>query len=184
LTDLEKILEGCKKNDRSAQAGLSKLLAPKLLGLCIRYLQNRDEAEDAMQDAFVKIFTNIASFKGSGSFEGWAKRVAVNTALTALKDRNKISFERHTDDLEQIGMDDEAEPLALSSKEILDCMKALPVGYRTIVNLFLVEEFSHKEIAEKLNITESTSRSQYSRARQTLMKLIKEKTEPMVTKHL
>jgi RNA polymerase sigma factor (sigma-70 family) len=183
LTDLEKILEGCKKNDRSAQAGLYKLLAPKLLGLCIRYLQDRDEAEDAMQDAFVKIFTNIDSFKGHGSFEGWAKRIAVNTALNALKARNRITFERHAESIEDIGMPEE-EPVAISSGDIMACMQALPVGYRTIINLFLVEEFSHKEIAEKLNITESTSRSQYSRARQVLMKLIKEKTEPMVTKNL
>lgn len=182
MTDLEKILEGCKKNDRSAQAGLYKLLAPKLLGLCIRYLQDRNEAEDAMQDAFVKIFTNMTSFKGSGSFEGWAKRIAVNTALTALKARNRLSFERHTEDMENIGIPEE-EPMTLNSNDIMACMNALPVGYRTIINLFLVEEFSHKEIAEKLQITESTSRSQYSRARQALMKLIKDKTEPMV-KHL
>lgn len=182
MTDLEKILEGCKKNDRSAQAGLYKLLAPKLLGLCIRYLQDRNEAEDAMQDAFVKIFTHMTSFKGSGSFEGWAKRIAVNTALTALKARNRLSFERHTEAMEDISIAEE-EPMALSSADIMAFMKALPVGYRTIINLFLVEEFSHKEIAEKLAITESTSRSQYTRARQALMKLIKDKTEPMV-KHL
>lgn len=182
MTDLEKILDGCKKNDRAAQAGLYKLLAPKLLGLCLRYLQDRAEAEDAMQDSFVKIFTSISSFKGTGSFEGWAKRIAVNTALTALKSRNRIAFERHTEELEEIGIAEE-EPLSVSSDEIMACMNALPVGYRTILNLFLVEEFSHKEIAEKLNITESTSRSQYSRARQILVKLIKEKTEPMI-KHL
>lgn len=182
MSDLETILEGCKKNDRSAQAGLYKLLAPRLLGLCMRYLQDRDEAEDAMQDTFVKIFTNMDSFKGIGSFEGWAKRIAVNTSLTALKARNRISFERHTDGIDEIGMADE-EPTAMNSDDIITCMKALPVGYRTIINLFLVEEFSHKEIAEKLHITESTSRSQYSRARQALMKLIKEKTEAMVTKH-
>lgn len=182
MTDLKTILEGCIKKDRAAQAGLYKLLAPKLLGLCIRYLQDREEAEDAMQDSFVKIFTNITSFKGNGSFEGWARRIAVNTALTALKARNKLSFERHTEDMEDIGIPEE-EPVTLSSADIMDCMKALPVGYRTIINLFLVEEFSHKEIAEKLAITESTSRSQYTRARQALMKLIKEKTEPMV-KHL
>lgn len=181
MTDLEKILEGCKKNDRSAQAGLYKLLAPKLLGLCLRYLQDRDEAEDAMQDAFVKIFTGIGSFKGNGSFEGWAKRIAVNTALTALKTKNRTHFERPTDMMENIGIPDE-DPHLISPDELMACMNALPTGYRTIVNLFLVEEFSHKEIAEKLNITESTSRSQYSRARQTLMKLIKEKTGPMVPK--
>ena len=182
MTDLEKILERCKKQERSAQADLYRWLAPKLLGLCLRYIQDRAEAEDVMQDAFVKIFSNISAFKGTGSFEGWAKRIAVNTALTALKSKNRMHFERHADMHENIGMPDE-EPVALNSAEIMSCMAALPTGYRTIVNLFLVEAFSHKEIAEKLNITESTSRSQYARARQLLMKLIKEKTERMLTKN-
>lgn len=182
MTDLEKILERCKENDRSAQADLYRWLAPKLLGLCLRYIQERAEAEDVMQDAFVKIFSNIKAFKGNGSFEGWAKRVAVNTALTALKSKNRMHFERHIDTHENIGLPDE-DPVALNASEIMSCMAALPTGYRTIVNLFLVEAFSHKEIAEKLNITESTSRSQYARARQLLMKLIKEKTENMLSKN-
>lgn len=182
MTDLEKILERCKEHDRSAQADLYGWLAPKLLGLCLRYMQDRAEAEDVMQDAFVKIFSNIKAFKGNGSFEGWAKRIAVNTALTALKRKNRMHFERHADTHEHIGIPDE-EPVVLNANEIMSCMAALPTGYRTIVNLFLVEAFSHKEIAEKLNITESTSRSQYARARQLLMKLIKEKTENMLTKN-
>jgi len=175
LIELETIAEACKKNDRQAQASLYQRLSPVLLGLCVRYLQNRDEAEDVMQDAFVKIFTSIKTFKGEGSFEGWAKRIAVNTAITALKKRNRIYFERSLELVEQIDLTEEEEQ-HLQISEIMACMDALPMGYRTIINLFLVENFSHKEISEKLGISESTSRSQFSRARQALMKLLKEKT--------
>lgn len=172
---LNDILDKCRKNDRNAQAELYKALAPKLLGLCLRYMQDRDEAEDVMQDSFVKIFMNLESYKGEGSFEGWAKRIAANTALNALKKKNKIWFERdlsvieHTDDAQ-----DEVHT-ELTVEELMNCLQLLPPGYRTIINLFLVEEFSHKEIAEQLSISESTSRSQYARARQALIKLIKER---------
>jgi RNA polymerase sigma factor (sigma-70 family) len=182
LIDQEAIIKLCKKNNVEAQTALYKWLAPKLLGLCTRYMQNRDEAEDVMQDAFVKIFLEIGSYKGSGSFEGWAKRIAINTALNVLKKRNKIYFERNLTVVESIEFNQE-EQTQISLDEIMDCMDALPMGYRTIVNLFLVEEFSHKEIAEKLNISESTSRSQFSRARQALMKLLKEKTRVIPAKN-
>ncbi len=168
---MDSIVAQCKKNKPEEQARLYNLLAPKLLGICLRYMQNRDEAEDVMQDAFVKIFLNIASYKGEGSFEGWAKRIAANTALTALKQKNKIHFERNLELVEHIEFtEDEADQLELN--EIMGCMNDLPTGYRTIINLVLLEEFSHAEIAEKLNISESTSRSQYTRARQALLKLI------------
>jgi len=137
-------------------------------------MQDRDEAEDVMQDAFVKIFTNLKSFKNEGSFEGWAKRITVNTALTALKVKKRIYFERNLEIVETIEFEKDEQEL-LSLPEILSCMDALPEGYRMIVNLSLVEEFSHREIGEKLGITESTSRSQLARARQALMKLLKEK---------
>lgn len=182
MTDIEAILEQCKKNNASAHASLYNLLAPKLLGLCIRYMEDRDEAEDVMQDAFVKIFLNIRSFKGTGSFEGWAKRIAANTALTALKKKNKFYFERNLQLVENIDFT-EVEEQQLGINEIISCMNALPTGYRTIINLFLMEEFSHAEIADKLNISESTSRSQYARARQALMKLIKTKMEQETAKN-
>ncbi|MEO6305094.1 MAG: RNA polymerase sigma factor [Bacteroidia bacterium] len=181
MADLETILEQCKKNNAKAQAALYNLLAPKLLGVCLRYMEDRDEAEDVMQDTFVKIFTNIRSFKGIGSFEGWTKRIAANTALTALKKKNKIYFERNLQLAENIDFSEEEQQL-LGITEIMNCMDALPMGYRTIINLFLMEEFSHSEIAEKLNISESTSRSQYARARQALMKLIKIKIEQEAVK--
>ncbi|WP_317900258.1 RNA polymerase sigma factor [Aurantibacillus circumpalustris] len=169
------MLEQCKKNDRQAQFQLYNHLAPALLGLTVRYMQDKDEAEDVMQDSFVKIFLNLKSFKNEGSFEGWAKRITVNTALTALKNKKRIYFERNLEIVETIELEQDEQDL-LQIPEILSCMKSLPEGYRTIINLALIEEFSHKEIAEKLGITESTSRSQLARARQSLMKMLKEKT--------
>ncbi len=145
-------------------------------------MQDRDEAEDVMQDAFVKIFTHLKSFKNEGSFEGWAKRITVNTALTALKGKKRIYFERSLEIVETIEFEKDEEEL-MSLTEILSCMDALPEGYRMIVNLALVEEFSHREISEKLGITESTSRSQLARARQALMKLLKEKTTALSRKN-
>lgn len=176
MTEIQTILEKCKKKDGKAQATLYNWLAPKLLGLCLRYMQDRDEAEDVMQDSFVKIFTQLHSYRGEGSFEGWAKRVAVNTALTALKKKKGIYFERNLTVVESIDFSED-EHQHLNIAEITACMESLAPGYRTIVNLFLVEGFSHREIAEQLDITESTSRSQYARARQALMKLLKEKTQ-------
>lgn len=181
MVDLETIIDRCRKKDKYAQAALYNWLSPKLLGLCVRYMQDRDEAEDVMQDAFVKIFTHLHSYKGTGSFEGWAKRIAANTALTALKKKNRIYFERNLTIVENIDFKEDEQQL-VGLPEILACMDALPLGYRTIINLFLVEEFSHREIAEKLDIGESTSRSQYARARQALMKLLKEKTQLMSAK--
>ena len=175
MTDLDTILDQCKKNNIQAQAKLYNWLSPKLLGLCIRYMQQRDDAEDVMQDSFVKIFSSLSSYKHEGSFEGWAKRIAVNTSLTALKKKNKIYFERNLTIVENIEFNENEEE-HITAAEIITCMDLLPLGYRTIINLFLIEEFSHKEISEKLNIGESTSRSQYTRARQALMKLLKERT--------
>ncbi|PBQ30863.1 hypothetical protein CNR22_03425 [Sphingobacteriaceae bacterium] len=175
MIDSDKIIANCKKGDKQAQFQMYSWLAPTLLGICVRYLQDRDEAEDVMQDSFVKIFTNLKSLKNEGSFEGWAKRIAVNTALTALRKKNRIYFERNLEIVETIEFESE-EKEHMSLEEILSCMSVLSEGYRTIINLALVEDFSHREIAEKLNITESTSRSQLARARQALMKLLKEKT--------
>ncbi len=181
MKDLPAILSRCKKNDRNAQALLYNWLAPSLLAVCVRYLKDRAEAEDVMQDTFVKLFTSLDSFKNEGSFEGWARRIAVNTSLSRLKQKNRIWFERNLQLVENVDFTEE-EHHDLAAADIMACMEALPAGYRIIVNLFLVEDFSHREIAEKLGISESTSRSQYARARQSLIKLIKAKTELVAIK--
>lgn len=181
MNDLDTILAECRKNNRHAQQALYQWLAPKLLGVSIRYMRDRDEAQDVMQDAFVKIFTSLSSYKGSGSFEGWARRITANTALSAIRRKGNVYFERDLQVVENISFSsgDEAE---MNMEMIMACMDELPLGYRTIVNLYLVEEFSHQEIAEKLGITPNTSRSQCTRARQALMKILKAKTEQLHTK--
>jgi len=181
LFDLDTILKQCKKRDKNSQAALYAWLSPKLLGLCRRYLSRHEEAEDAMQDAFVKIFTRLDTFKSEGSFEGWARRIAVNTALDQLKKNKRITFERSLELVEYIDFEDE-EIDQVTERDLLSCIDKLPTGYRTILNLFLAEDYSHREIAEQLNISESTSRSQYTRARQALLKLLKEQTGMMNTK--
>lgn len=185
MEQLEYIIDECKKENARAQNELFKRYAPKLLGICCRYIRDRDDAEDALQETFIKIFSNIHQFKAEGSFEGWMKRIAANTALNHLKEKNKVQF----DDLAKVSLtkveEDEKEyqlMVEADAQKILRCIQDLPVGYRTILNMYLMEEFSHKEIAEKLGIEESTSRSQYTRARKALLELINTKKEKEVTK--
>lgn len=181
MTDLETILQQCRKGNRYAQQALYEWLSPRLLGVSLRYLRDRDEAEDVMQDAFVKIFTNLSSFKGTGSFEGWARRITANTALSALRKKGNIYFERDLQLVENISFSQQEEA-EMSMEMIMAGMDELPLGYRTIINLYLVEEFSHQEIAEKLGITANTSRSQCARARQALTKILKTKITSFETK--
>lgn len=182
MTDLDTILKQCKKNNKYAQQTLYNWLSPKLLGVCVRYMKDRDEAEDVMQDAFVKIFTSLSAFKGTGSFEGWARRIAANTALSAIRKKGNIYFERDLQVVANIEFAEDDER-SVSTEMIMACIDDLPLGYRTIINLYLVEEFSHQEIADKLGISPATSRSQYARARQSLLKALKLKTEPAGAKN-
>jgi RNA polymerase sigma factor (sigma-70 family) len=175
LTDLEAIINKCKKNDRQAQVVLYNWIAPKLLGLCLRYFKDRSEAEDIMQDSVVKIFMNIESYRFEGSFEVWCKRIAANTSLNWLKSKKRLQFDRDTNHLENLG-DTIEEEIQLDENELLNCLNELPQGYRTVLNLFLFENFSHKEIGNQLGIAESTSRSQYARAKQLLIALMKKRT--------
>jgi RNA polymerase sigma factor (sigma-70 family) len=175
LDELPQIVAACRKNDKEAQFRLYRMLAPQLMGICLRYMRHREEAEDVLQDTFVKIFTNLAALKNESSFEGWAKRIAVNTALSALKYKKRITFDGDLSKVEEEAADN-FENDSLNTDELVSCLNTLPDGYRTIINLFLVEEYSHKEIAEKLGIRESTSRSQYSRALKALQQVIKKKS--------
>lgn len=181
LTDLETIIGKCKRNDRQAQAALYQHIAPKLLGICLRYFSDRAEAEDIMQDSLVKIFMNIHTYRFEGSFEGWCKRLTVNTALNRIKVNKRLLFDRNQKEVDLTEIE-EQDVTQLTQDDIVDCLKQLPNGYRTIVNLFLFENYSHREIAEQLDINESTSRSQYTRARQQLAQLLKEKLKTKETR--
>lgn len=176
MEKLEEIIERCKKEDSKAQELLFNTYSKTLFGICCRYIKDRDDAEDVLQDSFIKIFLNLNQFNAEGSFEGWMKRITVNTALAFIKEKQKVKFES-ADNLMVIEENENEEELDkdIKAEYILECLNELPVGYRTVFNLHLIEGFSHKEIGDRLGIKESTSRSQYSKARQYLIELIQKK---------
>lgn len=161
------ILEGCRKGKSEFQEKLYRILTPKLFPVCLRYASCRNEAEDWMQDAWIKIFSKLADFRNEGSFEGWTRRVTVTTCLENLR-KKSILFEQtelarlpHTSE-------DNHVLASLSAAELTQVIQNLPPGYRAVFNLFVMEEFSHEEIAVRLGISVGTSKSQLARARQLL----------------
>jgi RNA polymerase sigma factor (sigma-70 family) len=165
------LIQGCQRDDATYQRELFNRYAGKMMTVCLRYARHRAEAEDLLQDSFMKIFDNIRQFEGKGSFEGWIRRIVVNTAL---KNISKLSFQR-----ENIGIEGMVEssiaPSVLShltEQELLGLIAKLPNGYRTVFNLFVLEDMSHREIADALGIEESTSRSQLVKARNMLQSMI------------
>lgn len=170
MTEYE-LIQGCIREDRHAQRELFNRYAGKMMTVCLRYARHRMEAEDLLQDAFIKIFDHIKNFEGKGSFEGWIRRIVVNTAL---KNVSKHSFQKEGIGLEGVleSSEDPSVYSHLSELELLDLISSLPNGYRICFNLYVIEGFSHKEIGEMLKIEESTSRSQLVKARNMLQNMV------------
>ena len=169
-----KLIESCIKGDRKAQKVLYDRLAPRMYPLCIRYMGDRELAEDILQDGFITLFTRLDSYKGDGSFEGWARKIFVTTALMSLRKKDALKM---SDDLEAArGMKSEVSTQIqnIGYKELMKLIAQLPPGFRTVFNMYALEGFSHKEIGEMLGISETTSRTQFSRARAWLQGKIKE----------
>ena len=169
------LIDSCIKGDRAAQKALYDRLAPRMFPLCIRYVCDRTLAEDVLQDGFVTLFTRLKDFKGEGSFEGWARRIFVTTALMSLRKKDALKM---SDDLEMargLKADTSSQMQNLGYKDLMALITELPPGFRTVFNMYAIEGYSHKEIAEILGITESTSRTQLSRARIWLQNKIKER---------
>ncbi|MFM7672153.1 MAG: RNA polymerase sigma factor [Bacteroidota bacterium] len=166
------LIQGCLKKDVTAQRELYVQYSPKMLAVCHRYAVNREDAEDMLQEGFVKVFLQIHSFECRGSFEGWIRRIMVHTCINHLKKNKK--FKENLDIIHAHGLPTrtDAIPSIVQAKQITECIRSLPVGYRTVLNLYAIEGFSHKEIGELLEIEESTSRSQYTRAKNLLEKLL------------
>ncbi|MDR2232301.1 MAG: sigma-70 family RNA polymerase sigma factor [Tannerella sp.] len=163
----KQLIEGCLQGDRKAQEELYNTYSRRMMGLCMRYVSDRETARDLLQDGFIKLFTSLNLYAGKGPFEAWMRMIFVNVAIEHLRKKDIL---RDTSDLEnipEISMD-ETVVSSLTEEAIMDLVRQLPNGYRTIFNLFAVEGYSHREIGEKLNISEATSRSQYNRARQWL----------------
>ncbi len=168
----EQLIKGCKEKNANAQKHLYDRFAKKMMGVCLRYSDCEEEAQDLLQDGFIKVFERIESYAGSGSLEGWIKKVMVNTALDNFRKKKHERFQVELEsEMNLIAVHEEAHD-QLSAKELLKIIQKLPAGYRTVFNLYVIEGYSHKEIGEMLGITESTSKSQFSRARLQLQKTI------------
>jgi RNA polymerase sigma factor (sigma-70 family) len=173
LLGQQRIIEGCIAGDRSAQAQLYHLYAHKMMGLCSWYAHNKEEAEEILQDGFIRVFNYIHKFRGTGSFEGWMRRIMVNAAL--LKYRSKSS---HLKPVIEFDPDrhDAADNISvieqLETKELVSLVQCLTPAYRMVFNLFVLEGMKHREIAELLGISEGTSKSNLSAARIILQKAL------------
>jgi len=168
------LIEGCKQHNPKAQKALYDTYARKMMSVCLRYGSNRETAEDLLQEGFIKVFSAIGSFEGSGSFEGWMRRIFVNTALEYLRKNDILKESVEIDNTEVLQEVDYSAIERISADELMELIAELPPGFRTVFNMFAIEGYSHREIAETLNINESTSRSQYTRAKRLLQKWIKE----------
>ena len=166
---LEQLIQKCKKNDTKAQGELYKLFSSKLFSICLKYSRNHAEAEDNLQDAFLTIFEKIAQFKDKGSFEGWIKRITINTVLQRYRDQSVINLvNEDIKDSSEVVIEEEGLPLDF----LLKIIQQLPDRYRLVFNLYVLDGFSHNEIASMLKITVGTSKSNLSRAKQILKDLI------------
>ena len=173
----QEIIAGCLQNNRKCQQALFAQYAGKMLLVCQRYARNSQQAEDMLQQGFIRVFTALHTYRGQGSFEGWIRRIVVNASLRLLQTEQsswKLVSANNPPELP-----DESEDLAalLTGKEIMQLIQQLPDGYRTVLNLFVFEQYSHDEIASLLQISPGTSRSQLAKARRMLLTLMEEQAK-------
>src|ERR1044071_18812 len=171
----EFIIYGCLQNHPSAQRELYNRFSPKMLAVCYRYAQHREDAEDMLQEGFIKVFSQIHTFQNKGAFEGWIRRIIVHTCINHLKKNKKFNESVDIIHATSIQVREESVPSIVQAKQVVECIRILPIGYRTVLNLYAIEGYSHKEIADMLDIEESTSRSQYTRAKQMLEEILVKK---------
>lgn len=171
----EVMLKGCRENLATAQETLYAQFSPRMLGVCYRYARNREDAEDMLQEGFMKVFNQIHQFKAEGSLEGWIRKIVVHTCINILKKNKKFADSVSLLHAHDIKLSEYNVPSLLQAKQIVECIRMLPLGYRTVLNLYAIEGFSHKEIGAILDIEESTSRSQYTRARALLQDILLKK---------
>jgi RNA polymerase sigma-70 factor (ECF subfamily) len=161
----EALLKGCLNNDPSAQRELYNKYSAKMLAVCYRYAHNREDAEDMLQEGFIKVFLQIHTFENRGAFEGWIRRIIVHTCINILKKNKKFNESVDIIHAHSLHVREDSVSSIVQAKQVVECIRMLPIGYRTVLNLYAVEGFSHREIAGMLEIEESTSRSQYTRAK-------------------
>lgn len=184
----DQIIKGCRNKSEKARKALYQMYSEAMRGICRRYTSNVSDAEDIMQEGFIKVFKHIKQFRGQGSLGGWIKRIMINTAISILRKKSKLVFSNDFDnlnfsasttdnykvepDINPQNVKATIESAELSRKEILEAVQLLPDGYRTVFNLYAIENYKHREIAEMLGIDTNTSKSQLARARKHLQNLL------------
>lgn len=172
------LIEGCKNGNRAAQETVFKALYGRLLSTCMRYADDRDDAEDVLQNGFIKVFKNINNYKGDGSFEGWIKRIIVNTAIDSYRRKKIRPVVTDTDLTDRVGgqMEDELEDESVYEKvpigKVMEAVQKLSPAYKAVFNLYVMEGYNHNEISEALGISVGTSKSNLSKARFNLKKML------------
>ena len=169
---IEELLSRCRAGERQAQELLYKQLASKMLGVCMRYANSRMEAEDMLQNGFIKVFKSINDYRGDGAFEGWVRRIMVHASIEYYRKHHRIV---QAMDLADAGIEPTVDAAAITNMDVKDLMniiQQLSPGYRMVFNLYAIEGYSHKEVASMMGITEGASKSQLSRARTILKELV------------
>jgi RNA polymerase sigma factor (sigma-70 family) len=164
MDDTTLVIE-CVKGNPRAQRMLFDRFSSKMLGVCLRYAKDSEQADDILQDGFVKVFTKLKDFKNEGSLEGWIRRVMVNTALDQIRKNGKTLGDVSVDDVQYKIENNDHIAEQLMAEDLLKLINSMPDGYKVVFNMFAIEGYTHNEIADTLGISESTSKSQYSRAR-------------------
>lgn len=170
---IERLIQKCQNKELKAQKALYEIYSAKLFGLCLKYSKNYAEAQDNLQDAFITIYQNIHQYSGRGSFEGWLKRITINTALKRYKDQ-KIFALNNEENIVQPETDN--YQIGISLQDLLKCVQELPNRYRMVFNLYVLDGYSHKEIAKLMDISEGTSKSNLARGRA----ILKEKVNKII----
>lgn len=178
---LREIIEGCKREEKSAQKQLFNSFYSKMLGICLRYTKDKDRAQEVVQEGFIKIFDKLDEFDFKGSFEGWMRRIMVNASIDAIRKKKRTAFSTDEEFLfENNSLYEEDDPLEemlikLKAEEALKAVQNLSPAYQTVFNLYVIENYSHAEIAEILDISEGTSKSNLAKAKQNLRKMLLDK---------
>ena len=173
--DVTSLVNECLKGNSRAQKALFDKFAPKMLSVCLRYMKNPEKAEDALQDGFIKVFTNLLNFNNSGVLEGWIRRIIVNTCLDELKKNKKLLLNVSVEEVEYKLESNDFVQEQMMADDLMKLIQDMPAGYRVIFNMFAIEGYAHQEIATQLGISESTSKSQYLRARAYLKQRIEKR---------
>jgi RNA polymerase sigma factor (sigma-70 family) len=171
---LNELLAQCIENQPKAQKQLFDILAPKMFSVCLRYAKDEDEAKDILQESFIKVFNNLTKFEHKGSFEGWIKRIFINTSIEFYRKNKRQNMVDNIDSVAEQSIDSQILSM-LKAADLMKLVNCLPTGYRTVFNLYVVEGYTHQEISNMLHISDNTSKSQLHKARLHLQELVLKK---------